>query len=99
MRDTIELCDLEGEEREEFAKAIEGDTGYDIKDIEENEPTLIADHYFKDYAQQLANDIGAVNDDLEWPLACIDWEHAVRELQHDYTQFEVNGTKYWFRAF
>src|ERR1017187_1145821 len=38
--------------------------------------SLIRDSYFKDYAQQLAEDIGAIPNDAKWPCNCIDWEEA-----------------------
>jgi hypothetical protein len=65
----------------------------------ENEPTLIAGSYFKEYAQELAEDIGAINKSNEWPNYCIDWERAARELKIDYTSVDVNGETYWFRAY
>jgi hypothetical protein len=34
-----------------------------------------------DYAQQLAEDCDSIPSDLRWPLTCIDWEDAWRELQ------------------
>ncbi len=34
----------------------------------------------EDYAQELAEDCGMVPDDLAWPLSCIDWKRAAREL-------------------
>lgn len=43
----------------------------------------------EDFAQNLAEEIGAVNENATWPNDCIDWEHAARELMYDY--FEVNG--------
>lgn len=40
-----------------------------------------------DYAESLADDLGMVPSTLAWPLTCIDWEHAGREL--------VVGGDYW----
>lgn len=37
-----------------------------------------------DFAQELAEDIGLLNDSPAWPYTCIDWEHAARELMYDY---------------
>ena len=34
-----------------------------------------------DYAQILADEIGAINPELAWPHTCIDWEDAWRELE------------------
>lgn len=59
--------------------------------------TLIRDSYFKDYAQELAEDIGAIPDDVRWPMTCIDWDQAARELQQDYTAVDFDGVTYWVR--
>ena len=59
--------------------------------------TLIRDSYFEDYAQELADDIGAVNSNASWPNNCIDWERAARELQMDYTSVEFDDVTYWTR--
>jgi hypothetical protein len=59
--------------------------------------TLIRDSYFKEYAQELAEDIGAINRDAQWPNNCIDWDKATRELQMDYTSAELDGVTYWVR--
>jgi len=34
-----------------------------------------------DYAQQLAGDLGVKLNQMQWPLTCIDWEAAWRELE------------------
>lgn len=59
--------------------------------------TLIRDSYFQDYAQELAEDIGAINADARWPNNCIDWEKAARELQMDYSGVDIAGVTYWTR--
>jgi hypothetical protein len=59
--------------------------------------TLIRDSYFKAYAEQLANDIGAIDSNEKWPLTCIDWDQAARELQMDYTAIEFGDVTYWIR--
>jgi hypothetical protein len=58
---------------------------------------LIRDSYFKEYAQELADDIGAINSEATWPNNCIDWDRAARELQMDYTSVEFDGVTYWVR--
>ena len=57
--------------------------------------TLVRDSYFVEYAQQLADDIGAINKDARWPNDCIDWDKAAEELQQDYTAVEFDGVTYW----
>jgi hypothetical protein len=59
--------------------------------------TLIRDSYFVTYAQELADDIGAVNSEIGWPYSCIDWEKAAWELRMDYTSVEFDGITYWIR--
>ena len=58
---------------------------------------LIRDSYFEDYARELAKDIGAIKDDMAWPLTCIDWAEAAEQLQQDYTQVDFDGVSYWVR--
>ena len=59
---------------------------------------LIRHSYFEEYAQELAEDIGAINRDMSWPNNCIDWEQAARELQMDYMNVDFDGVEYWIRA-
>lgn len=66
-------------------------------DSAEDGVTLIRDSYFTEYAQQLAEDIGAIESEAKWPAYCIDWEWAAKELRHDYTALSFDGVTYWFR--
>ena len=59
--------------------------------------TLIRDSYFEQYAQELAEDIGAIQPNLSWPYTCIDWKLAARDLQFDYSALEFDGVTYWAR--
>jgi len=59
---------------------------------------LIRDSYFVEYAQDLAEDIGAIDRNSNWPNNCIDWERAARELQMDYTCVDFDGIDYWIRS-
>jgi hypothetical protein len=59
--------------------------------------TLVRDSYFTEYAEELARDIGAVNDAATWPNSCIDWERAAQELKADYATVEYEGVTYWYR--
>lgn len=58
---------------------------------------LIRDSYFQEYAEQLAEDIGAIDRKASWPNNCIDWERATRELQMDYSAVDFDGETYWIR--
>lgn len=74
---------------------IEEAGGYS-RDFQHGE-TLIRDDYFEEYAQELAEDIGAIKE-TGWPCNCIDWEKAADELKMDYSSFELDGTTYWMRS-
>lgn len=58
---------------------------------------LIRDSYFEEYAQQLAEDCGMIQEGARWPYTCIDWEQAASELKVDYTPIDFDGVTYWIR--
>lgn len=60
--------------------------------------TLIRDSYFEQYAQDFAEEIGAVDRDAQWPANHIDWEAAADELKQDYTCVDYDGVDYWIRT-
>lgn len=79
----------------ELSKLIDQAEGYgDFKHGE----TLIADYKFQEYAEQLAEDIGAIDRNATWPLTHIDWDAAAEALKSDYTEVEFNGVTYLMRA-
>lgn len=59
--------------------------------------TLIRDSYFRDYAQELAEECGFIPEGLRWPCTCIDWEQAAHEMRMDYSSVEYDGVTYWYR--
>lgn len=56
---------------------------------------LIRDTYFPEYAEQLAYDIGYLDEESSWPHNHIDWDSAASELQDDYTLVDFKGNDYW----
>jgi hypothetical protein len=99
LRDIIEQKATDPETYEAWKKALWDDAGYEIDDVAENEPTMIPAYDFTEYAQELAEEIGAISHNQNWPNYCIDWERAARELKMDYSSVEVNGETYYFRSF
>ena len=59
---------------------------------------FIHENDFKEYAQELAEDIGAIPRDAAWPCRCIDWEAAADELRADYSEVTRNGETYLYRS-
>jgi hypothetical protein len=102
-RDVIDRIDnldgTEDESEQEELKALlalqEEAQGYS-EDWRYGSP-LIRDSYFEAYAEELADDMGAIDRNAGWPLTCIDWEKAADELKQDYTSVEFDGVTYWIR--
>lgn len=93
----VTLYGLDEDEQQELkdlkALAEQGENATDWRYGE----TLIRDSYFVEYAQQLAEDIGAIDREANWPNSYIDWEAAARDLQMDYTSVDFAGVTYWVR--
>lgn len=90
------MAELEEDERERFdvisdlLNEMGPDAHYGV--------ALVPESDFEDHARELAEDIGAVDENMGWPHSCIDWERAARELQMDYTMISFDGTDYLYRA-
>ena len=94
-----ELIEQEGEDPSEelqLLTALSSD-GADYSPDWEYGVGLIRDSYFETYAQELAEDIGAIDPNAAWPTYCIDWERAAIELQMDYSCVDFDGITYWVR--
>lgn len=48
----------------------------------------------EDFAEELATELGYMDNGSSWPHNCIDWQSAARDLMYDY--YESNG--HYFRA-
>lgn len=60
---------------------------------------LIEESYRQTYAEQIAEEIGAIDKDANWPLRHIDWEAATDELfRFDYTSADIEGFTYYART-
>jgi antirestriction protein len=59
--------------------------------------TFVRESYFVRYAEELAEEIGAIDRNARWPANCIDWEQAARELRFDYSCVSIGGVDYWYR--
>lgn len=57
---------------------------------------LILDEHWTEYAEQLTDDLGVINQRLpEWVV--IDWEQTAENLKADYTAVEWGAYTYWVR--
>jgi hypothetical protein len=76
---------------------VEGLEAEDIEEWMEDMHDRYEGHFANDaeFAESMADAIGAVDDNAAWPLNYIDWERAAQDLMYDY--YEENG--YYFRAY
>jgi len=95
FEDDHALCRLDAAEIEELDALLELRDEASYSQNWEYGETLVHDAYFKEYAQNLARDCGILPDDLQWPVDCIDWNQAVRELQVDYMAVEYMEQVFW----
>ena len=95
--DENELDDDEKEELRILRDLAEQGEQYSSNWI--NGSTLIADDYFVQYARDLAEDIGAISRNLDWPACHIDWEAAANYLKMDYSSIDFDGAEYWVRSY
>jgi hypothetical protein len=88
----------EDNERREMLLELERDLGGDLQVAADNEPMMIAESDFVEYAQELAEDIGAIDRNAKWPLHHIDWAAAAEDLKQDYQEVEFDGDTYLVRS-
>jgi len=60
--------------------------------------TLIREDCFEEYARELADELGLIPDDVQWPFTCIDWERAADELRQDYSEVTFDGDEWLYRV-
>jgi hypothetical protein len=60
--------------------------------------TLIRESYFVEYAEDYADDIGAIDKDARWPLTHIDWDAAAADLRQDYSEVKYGDETYLTRS-
>lgn len=64
----------------------------------ENAGVAVSDYQWVDYVKSIAYETDAFRRGDDWPLCCVDWEWAARELANDYASFDVGGVVYYIRA-
>lgn len=98
MKEEVELegDPMDEEEAEELqqlkalAEEVDGYSGWD------DGVQLIRESYFKEYCQELCEDIGDIPKDLPWYIV-VDWEATARHLRVDYTGVDFGEVTYLVR--
>lgn len=96
-----ERCEADLDEGDELELAVLRELAEQAEDITDewtDGVVLIRDDYFMEYARKLADDLDLIPRDYTWPISCIDWAQAARELKMDYGSVDFNGVTYWVRA-
>lgn len=76
---------------------LESDLGTSLERAAWDEPCMIHEDYFENYAMQLAEDLGLLEESAAWPACHIDWGAAADSLKMDYTEVEFDGNAYFIR--
>lgn len=80
-------------ECEQEIEVVEAALECDISDIDEAYAGSYKDD--EDFAYETAQSLGSIDKNASWPMNCIDWEQAAKELMYDYSS--DNG--HYFRNF
>lgn len=96
LEPVLDPLDIEEREHLEQLRELARQAKWCCSDWEDG-AQLIADHYFTEYAEQLAADIGAVSSERAWPNYYIDWERAARDLMMDYSAVTLGGYTFYVR--
>jgi antirestriction protein len=90
---TVEEMEREGIDLEAAAAYI--DDRHGVWNSEEFQDSYAGEFdTMEEFAQDYAEQTGALNDSAKWPHNCIDWERAARELSYDYS---LLGDRFIFR--
>lgn len=69
-----------------------------LTEYAENEPTLIRESEFEEYAQDFAEGCGYVDGDSAMAMY-IDWARWANDMKMDYQEVEFDGDTYLIRAY
>ncbi len=88
------------DEQAELARleALRDDIGSKGDCISDDSGPFVHEADFTDYARELAEDIGAISRNADWPLSFIDWDRAADALKTDYSVVSWQGDDYLYRS-
>lgn len=59
-----------------------------IRPVNDAQKDLMQPWSDEEFAQDMAEQIGAIHNDAKCPNNCIDWTHAAKELMYDYSEHD-----------
>jgi hypothetical protein len=66
--------------------------------LAENDPILVNDSHFAEYAEELCKDCGYISSDFPSWIE-IDWEATADNLKPDYASADLGGKTFWYRSY
>ena len=102
LHDTTVALDEEETERLAALAALDEQLFSDMDEYGRNEPTMIPESEFEEYARDMASDIGYLNSearDSNPLMNHIDWEGWANDVKQDYTEVEFDDDTYLIRAY
>jgi hypothetical protein len=96
--DDEDLTDEEKEEYNELYRFREYMIEHYDKDSWSWGFLFIRDEYFTEYAEEFANEVGAIDDKQYWLTKHIDWDAVASDMQDDYWEVDFFGNTYWTRV-
>ena len=66
--------------------------------LADNEPILINDSHFAEYAEELCEDCGYISSGFPSWIE-IDWEATADNLKADYASADLGGEMFWYRSY
>lgn len=96
MKEDVGLTDEEKEELRDI-KHINKEGTFATGEEWRYGVTCIRESSFKEYAMDFAEECGVIQRNITWPLTCIDWDMAARDLSNSYTELDVDGVTFLVR--
>jgi hypothetical protein len=106
---TERVEELEESRQESRAKRVwDAEFGRELKSLQRlareaesygaDSEILVRDSHFIEHAKDVADSLGRIDHEAEWPACHIDWSAAADDLQSDYTAIDFDGVTYWVRS-
>jgi len=84
---------IDNEEEYDLIVAFKREMGSNWKEDLE----FIPDRQFQDYTYELGMQFIPRGIQERWPVSCIDWDRAAKELQTEFSAVEFRGETYWYQ--
>lgn len=98
LTDNPEAWDEDDEQFMELVGQLEDELWTDLDEYAYNEPTLIRDTCFEDYAADFISDVYGI-DLSNWPFYRLNMKEIADDLKEDYGEYEIGQYTYYGRNY